>query len=214
MFSVMLMARRRQWATAAGTARLHDRLLRLRLHDVAQAAHAAEHRDRRRRWRASADDRLGRRHWRCQLRLAWSLVPADLPVDTAALLGAVAVPPAATTPSAPGADDIRSWPAQRATKQARSWATHLTLLAPIAPGAWVMLDRSYATAGVYGAGFAIALWPPSLAAPSRSARTPGRPVILRPRRLFAYSLLYLFASVRRGGGEARRLWSSIAPHEA
>ena len=36
-----------------------DRLLRLRLHDVAEAAHAAEHRDRRRRRRVPAGDRLG-----------------------------------------------------------------------------------------------------------------------------------------------------------
>ena len=37
-----------------------DRLLRLRLHDLAEAPHAAEHRDRRRGRRVAAADRLGR----------------------------------------------------------------------------------------------------------------------------------------------------------
>ena len=41
-------------------ARLHDLLLRRRLHDVAEALDAAEHRHRRRRRRIPADDRLGR----------------------------------------------------------------------------------------------------------------------------------------------------------
>src|SRR5215468_9086186 len=40
-------------------ARVHDLLLRVRLHDVAEALDAAEHRDRRRGRRISADDRLG-----------------------------------------------------------------------------------------------------------------------------------------------------------
>ena len=40
-------------------ARSDDRVLRLRLHDVAQALDAAEHRHRRRRGCAAADDRLG-----------------------------------------------------------------------------------------------------------------------------------------------------------
>jgi hypothetical protein len=42
--------------------RLHHRLLRPRLHDVAEAAHAAKHRHRRRGGRLSTHDRLGRRH--------------------------------------------------------------------------------------------------------------------------------------------------------
>ena len=42
-----------------GAAGLHHLLLRRRLHDVAQALDAAEHRHRRRRGRLSADDRLG-----------------------------------------------------------------------------------------------------------------------------------------------------------
>ena len=41
-------------------ARLHDLLLRRRLHDVAEALDAAEHRHRRRRRRVPAGDRLGR----------------------------------------------------------------------------------------------------------------------------------------------------------
>ena len=45
---------------AGGAARLHHLLLRRRLHDVAEALDAAEHRHRRRRRRLPADDRLGR----------------------------------------------------------------------------------------------------------------------------------------------------------
>ena len=45
---------------AAGAAGLHDLLLRRRLHDVAEALDAAEHRHRRRRRGLPADDRLGR----------------------------------------------------------------------------------------------------------------------------------------------------------
>ena len=44
---------------AAGASRLHDLLLRRRLHDVAEAPDAAEHRHRRRRRRPAAGDRLG-----------------------------------------------------------------------------------------------------------------------------------------------------------
>ena len=47
---------------AAGAARLHHLLLRRRLHDVAEALDAAEHRHRRRRRRAAAGDRLGGGH--------------------------------------------------------------------------------------------------------------------------------------------------------
>ena len=47
-----------------GAARLRHLLLRRRLHDLAQAKHTAEHRDRRRCRRASADDRLGGGKWR------------------------------------------------------------------------------------------------------------------------------------------------------
>jgi protoheme IX farnesyltransferase len=43
----------------AGAARLHHLLLRRRLHDVAEALDAAEHRHRRRGRRVPADDRLG-----------------------------------------------------------------------------------------------------------------------------------------------------------
>ena len=69
-----------------------DPVLRLRLHDLAEAADAAEHRHRRRRRRLPAADRLGggdrrRRH------AAAAPVRADLPVDAAPFLGAVAVRP-------------------------------------------------------------------------------------------------------------------------
>ena len=63
-FSVVRARPARELARG-GAARLHHLLLRRRLHDVAQALDAAEHRHRRRGRRVSADDRLGggdRRH--------------------------------------------------------------------------------------------------------------------------------------------------------
>ena len=50
--SVVVMGLAVNWV-AAGLLALTIALLRLRLHDVAEAPHAAEHRDRRRRRRAS-----------------------------------------------------------------------------------------------------------------------------------------------------------------
>ena len=75
---------------AAGAARLHDLLLRRRLHDVAQALDAAEHRDRRRGRRVSADDRLGGGDRRHRHRVD-PAVPHHLLLDAAAFLGAVAL---------------------------------------------------------------------------------------------------------------------------
>ena len=71
----------------AGAVRLPR--LRVRLHDVAQALDAAEHRDRRRRRRRPAAGRLGRGH---RPRGPGRLVPVRdrLLLDAAALLGAVA----------------------------------------------------------------------------------------------------------------------------
>ena len=86
---VLLMAVATNYV-AAGAARGGDPVLRLRLHDLAEAPHAAEHRDRRRRRRLPADDRLGRRDRRRVGRRHRAL-PADLPVDAAALLGAGAL---------------------------------------------------------------------------------------------------------------------------
>ena len=72
-------------------ARRRDPVLRLRLHDLAEAPHAAEHRDRRRRRRLPADDRLGRRRPATSSLGRPLALPADLPVDAAALLGAGAL---------------------------------------------------------------------------------------------------------------------------
>jgi protoheme IX farnesyltransferase len=70
-----------------GVARLLHRVLRLRLHHVAEAPDAAEHRHRRRRGRLPADRRLGVRDGR---HLAGAAGPLrhHLHVDAAALLGA------------------------------------------------------------------------------------------------------------------------------
>ncbi len=71
-------------------ARLHDFLLRGRLHDVAQALDAAEHRHRRGGGRVSADDRLGGCDGRHRTRVD-PAVPHHLLLDAAAFLGAVAL---------------------------------------------------------------------------------------------------------------------------
>ena len=71
-------------------ARLHHLLLRRDLHRLAQAPDAAEHRDRRRRRRLSADDRLGGGH-RLALARADRAVPHHLLLDAAAFLGAGAL---------------------------------------------------------------------------------------------------------------------------
>ena len=68
-------------------ARLHHRLLCFRLHDVAQADHAAEHRHRRSCRRLAADDRLGR----CDRNRKLSRLrpfPHHLLLDAATFLGA------------------------------------------------------------------------------------------------------------------------------
>ena len=57
--SVLVMGLAINWVAAAIAGADH-RLLRLRLHDLAEAPHAAEHRDRRRGRRVPAADRLGR----------------------------------------------------------------------------------------------------------------------------------------------------------
>ena len=87
-FSVGVLGLLVSWL-AAGAARLHHLLLRRRLHRMAQAFDAAEHRHRRGRGRVSSHDRLGggdRRH----LARAVAAVPHHLLLDAAAFLGAVA----------------------------------------------------------------------------------------------------------------------------
>ena len=70
-------------------ARLHGVLLRRRVYGLVEAAHAPEHRNRRRCWRASSGDRLGRSNWRDRARAAHS-IPHHLPVDAATFLGPIA----------------------------------------------------------------------------------------------------------------------------
>jgi hypothetical protein len=60
-FSVVMLGLATNLA-CGGASGLHHLLLRRRLHDVAEALDAAEHRDRRRGRGLSADDRLGRGH--------------------------------------------------------------------------------------------------------------------------------------------------------
>ena len=67
-------------------------LLRLRVHDLAEAAEPAEHRDRRRRRRGAGARRLGRGHRRAR-RARVGAVRDRVLLDAAALLGAVAQVP-------------------------------------------------------------------------------------------------------------------------
>ena len=65
---------------------LHDPLLCCRVHGVAEAGHATEHRHRRRRRRAAARDRMGRGNGRNRARAACA-VPHYFPLDAAPFLG-------------------------------------------------------------------------------------------------------------------------------
>ena len=171
---------------AAGAARLHDLLLRRRLHDVAQALDAAEHRDRRRRRRVSADDRLGggdrrhRRSSRCLLFLIiffwtpphfWAL--ALLRADDYARAGVPMLPVVA------GADETR-----------RQILLYSLVLVPVGVVALAArLCRRWSTARVAiarrradgGAGLA-----------RLSRRAQGASAEPAAKQLFAFSILYLF----------------------
>ena len=76
-----------------------DPVLRLRLHDLAQALDGGEHRHRRRCRVGAAAVRLGRRHGQPGRRAA-DHVRGDLPLDAAALLGPGHPLHGATTPTA------------------------------------------------------------------------------------------------------------------
>ena len=85
IFSVLLMAVSTNFVAAALLAAAI--LFYVFIYTVWLKPYAAEHRDRRRRRRLPADDRLGRRHRR-RLGHLDRPVRTDLPVDAAALLGA------------------------------------------------------------------------------------------------------------------------------
>ena len=68
------------------TVGLHHPFLCCRVHGVAEAGHATEHRHRRRRWSAAAGDRVGRGNRGGRARAAYA-VPHYLPLDAAAFLG-------------------------------------------------------------------------------------------------------------------------------
>ena len=80
----------RRQLPGGGAARFHDLLLRRRLHDVAEALDAAEHRDRRRRRRAAPGDRVDRGDRHDRLGEPRPL-RHHLPVDPTAFLGARAL---------------------------------------------------------------------------------------------------------------------------
>ena len=166
---------------AAALAGLHDRLLRPRLHDVAQAHDAAEHRHRRRRRRAAADDRLGGGDRRRRHRAGRSL-PHHLLLDAAAFLGAVALPHARIT-RAPACRCCRSSPARR-KRGARSCSTTL-LLAPLGVAPW-LLGYAGPLYGVVAVATGAAIV--ALALRVRAERQ-GHAA---SKQMFAFSILYLF----------------------
>ena len=157
-----------------------DPLLRLRLHDLAEAPHAAEHRHRRRGRRLSADDRLGRGHRPCRPGTRRS-VPADLHVDAAAFLGAGAVPRRRLRQG-------RRADAAGGGRRARDQAPDADLYAAAVPagagplGAWALPASSMAP------------WLPCWARSSslRRSRVCRDATDRSAKRMFAYSILYLF----------------------
>ncbi len=83
----LLLPRRRGQRPGRRAGAVGDRLLRLRVHDVAEAHDGAEHRDRRRGRRRARARRMGRRHR--DARLAGRRAVRDrVRLDAAALLGA------------------------------------------------------------------------------------------------------------------------------
>ncbi len=158
-----------------------DRLLRLRLHDLAEAPHAAEHRDRRRRRRLPADGRLGRGDRRGQPRLDRP-VPDHLLLDAAAFLGAGAL-------SLPGLRAGRRADAAGRRRRARRPASMLVYTLVLLP---VSLLPLCARPGRR----ALRRSPRSRSAAASSATRSGCGAIAPSaprRRTFRYSIVYLFA---------------------
>ena len=157
--SVMTLGVLVNWVAGALLA-LTIALLRLRLHDVAEAPHAAEHRHRRRRRRLPAHDRLGGGDGSVSARERRP-VPDHLHVDAAALLGAGALSLRATT-SAPACRCCR-W--SRPGETRRQILIYSVLLVPLAvvpalhrsSAAWPMRAASVGLGAIFLA-LAINVW--------------------------------------------------------
>ena len=200
MLSVFSVADRSAWLVnwlSAGAARLHHLLLRRHLHDVAEALDAAEHRHRRRRRRLPADDRLGRVTGGVSPR-EHRAVPHHLPLDAAAFLGARAVQDRATT--------------------ARAGVPMMPNVAGEASTQRQILVYSRAAGADRRAALAARLRQPRLrhrcrrrwaSASSGIAwtvlRMPDSDRVMKPaKKLFGYSILYLFAIFAGLSGRSRR----------
>ena len=153
--------------------------LRLRLHDVAEAADAAEHRDRRRRGRGAPARRLGRGDGQPDARLALS-VRDRLHVDAAPLLGALAshqgrLRADRRADDAGGARRGIHAPPDRGLRR-RSWSRSRSH--PSRPGLFggIYLAAALVLGGVF------------LALAVKLVRSPSRPAALR---LYLSSLAYL-----------------------
>ena len=187
VFSVLLMGVATNWLAAAILAAL-DPLLRLRLHDLAEAAHAAEHRHRRRRRRLPAGDRLGGGDRRRRDPAADPALRPDLPVDAAAFLGArrcscrsdyaKAGVPMLPVVAGAHATRIQILLYTRANGRRRGGA----LGARARPGA------IYGIAAALLSGFFLLLAVRVLA-----SRATDPKAMKAEKRLFAFSILYLFA---------------------
>ena len=170
-----------------GDPRRVDPVLRGRLHRLAEAPHAAEHRHRRRRRRVPAADRLGGGD-RQRVDAAAAAVRDHLPVDAAALLGARAVHAGRLRQGgrADAAGRRRRGGDAAADAALHAWSSCRSTLLPWALG----LDRLRSTASV-----AAALGAVFLVARGRRLAQHARtiPAAMAPeKRLFSYSMLYLF----------------------
>ena len=191
VFSVLLMGLADQLARRRDPGRL-DPVLRARLHRLAEAADAAEHRHRRRRRRLPAADRLGRGDRRRRAAAA-AAVRDHLPVDAAAFLGAVAVRP------------LRLCRRRRADaaggRRARRRPAGRSLLYTPADGrgggrALAARPRRARSTASPPSALSARLPAPGAGWCSPTAR-PSRPGWRPEKRLFAFSILYLFALFAR-----------------
>ena len=151
------------------------------LHDVAQALDAAEHRDRRRRRRVSADDRLGGGDRLARAR-ADRAVPHHLLLDAAAFLGAGALPRRRLRPRRRA--DAAGGGGRR--ERAPQILLYTLILAPLGVAPWALgfAGPLYgATAAVTGAIMVALAW---------QVFCERRPAERASKQLFAFSILYLF----------------------
>ena len=207
-FGLTLSALRRCWCSASLVNWLAAALLAFTiffyvvdLHDVAEALDAAEHRDRRRRRRLPADDRLGGGD-RLAVARAGAAVPDHLLLDAAAFLGAGAVSAPTITP-APACRCCR-WSPAMPRRGGRSCSIRCVLV-PLGIAPWALgfagvlygVPRPAARRDHAGAGLA-------RAARERRRGERAQPAACSPSRSSICSLLFARAPGRARMGRADR----------